>query len=82
MPAPTMTESPIYYALRLGPAAHARGERVICRWLGWAGSGDRLAHVRVTHSTVPAYRHGQQGLLPRPQLIALRRAKADRRPQP
>lgn len=62
-------EAPRYCAIRVGPRAAAQRDRVTCAWLGWAGADKRLAHVRIIHSTVPGYRSGQEGLVPRERLI-------------
>ena len=61
-----------FYRARLGSGAAVRGERVICQLLGWAGANDSLARVRVVHSTLPSYRPGQVGLVPRQRLIPVR----------
>lgn len=66
----------VYYRLRLGEGAALRGDRVICRWLGWAGAEEQLAHVRVIQSTVPAYRPGRSGLVPRDRLIRMQPRRA------
>ena len=58
-----------YYQVRLGNAA--LGDRVICVWLGWAGSDENLAHVRILHSTLPRYKSGRVGLIARERLIPL-----------
>jgi hypothetical protein len=58
-------------------SAAARGERVLCQLLGWAGGDDRLARVRIIHSTVPLYRTGMVGLVQRQRLIPLRPRRAD-----
>lgn len=59
-----------YYQVHLGAGA-ARGEQVICVWLGWAGSDENLAHVRILHSTLPRYKPGRVGLIARERLIPL-----------
>ena len=66
-----------FYRVRLGSGAAARGERVICQLLGWAGADGRLAHVRIIHSTVPSYRTGRVGLVQRQRLIPVRPRRAD-----
>jgi hypothetical protein len=66
-----------FYRIRLGSSAAARGERVICQLLGWAGADDNLARVRIIHSTVPSYRTGMVGLVQRQRLIPVRPRRAD-----
>ena len=66
-----------FYRVRLGSGAAARGERVICQLLGWAGEDDRLARVRITHSSVPSIRMGMVGLVQRQRLIPVRPRRAD-----
>jgi hypothetical protein len=66
-----------FYSVRLDSSAAARGERVICQLLGWAGADDRLARVRIIHSTVPSYRTGMVGLVQRQRLIPVRPRRAD-----
>lgn len=58
-----------YYYLRLSRAARARGDRVVCQLLSWAGADNGLAHVRIMHSTIPSYRTGKAGLIQREYLI-------------
>ena len=65
------------YRVRLGSSAVARGERVLCQLLGWAGADGRLAHVRIIHSTVPSYRAGMVGLVQRQRLSPVRPRLAD-----
>ena len=60
----------------LGGAA-ARGERVVCQLLGWAGADDSLVRVRIIHSTVPSYRTGMVGLVQRQRLIPVLPRRAD-----
>lgn len=60
-----------YYKVRLSAAATARGERVYCQWLGWAGAQQCLAQVRIVQSTLPAYRTGKVGMVLRTRLIPL-----------
>jgi hypothetical protein len=66
-----------FYRVRLGSGAAARGERVTCQLLGWAGADDSLARVRIIHSTVPSYRTGMVGLVQRQRLIPVRPRRAD-----
>ena len=66
-----------FYRARLGSGAAARGERVVCQLLGWAGADDSLARVRIIHSTVPSYRTGMVGLVQRQRLIPVRPRRAD-----
>ncbi len=66
------------YGARLGRAAAARGERVICEVLGWTGAGDSLARVRVVHSTVQGVRTGHLGLVPRERLSLVGPTRAPR----
>jgi hypothetical protein len=73
--APTIDAT--FYRVRLGSSAAARGERVICQLLGWAGADDRLARVRIMHSTVRSYRAGRVGLVQRQRLIPAPPRRAD-----
>jgi hypothetical protein len=66
------TADATFYRVRLGVAAMARGERVTCQLLGWAGANDSLARVRIIHSTLPSYRTGQVGLMQSNRLVAVR----------
>jgi hypothetical protein len=66
-----------YYRVRLSNSAAARGERVLCQLLGWAGADDRLARVRIIQSTVPSYRTGMVGLVQRQRLIPVCPRRAD-----
>jgi len=50
MPTP-LPRSAVLYRAQLGPAALARGERVVCQWLAWAGADATLARVRIVSST-------------------------------
>ncbi len=65
-------EQGTYYKVRLGSGAVMRGDRVVCELLRWTGADENLAHVRVVHSTVPSYRVGKVGLLPRECLAPIR----------
>lgn len=67
----TTVKTTPYYRLRLSEGATARGERVVCQWLHWVGPADRLAYVRITHSTLPRYPRGRAGVVRREQLIAV-----------
>jgi len=71
-----MSDDGIVYGARLGRAA--RGERVICAVLGWAGAGDSLARVRVVYSTVQGVRTGHLGLVPRERLSPVGPTRAPR----
>lgn len=66
------TADATFYRVRLGSAAAARGERVVCQLLGWAGANDSLARVRIVHSTLPSYRTGMIGLVQSQRLVAVR----------
>ncbi|HKO25191.1 MAG TPA: hypothetical protein VJY65_10710 [Chloroflexota bacterium] len=66
-----------FYRIRLGSRAAARGERVICQLLSWAGADNNLARVRITHSTVPSYRTGMVGLVQRQRLLPVHPRRAD-----
>jgi hypothetical protein len=73
----TTTIDATFYRVRLGGGAAARGERVVCQLLSWAGADDSLARVRIIHSTVPSYRTGMVGLVQRQRLIPVRPRRAD-----
>ena len=66
-----------FYRVRLSNSAAARGERVLCQLLGWAGADDRLARVRIIQSTMPSYRTGMVGLVQRQRLIPVRQRRSD-----
>lgn len=72
----TTPEQGAYYKVRLGSGAVMRGDRVVCQLLRWAGADENLAHVRVIYSTVPSYRVGKVGLLPRECLAPVRARRA------
>ncbi len=62
----------VLYRMRLGAAASARGEHVVCQLLGWTGADDSLAKVRVVRSTVLGTSTGHTGLVKRDRLVPLR----------
>lgn len=72
----TTTEQGNFYKVRLGSGAVMRGDRVVCQLLRWAGADEGLAHVRIVYSTVPAYRVGKMGLLPRDCIAPVRSRRA------
>ncbi len=61
-----------FYRARLGAAAAARGERIVCQLLGWTGADASLAQVRIVSSTVPGLSRGRVGLVPQARLVPLR----------
>jgi hypothetical protein len=61
-----------FYSVRLGAGAAARGERVLCQWLRWAGADDSFAQVRIVRSTLPPYAVGQVGLVKSERLAPVR----------
>ena len=67
-----ITVDATFFRVRLGGGAAARGDRVVCQLLGWAGANDSLARVRIVHSTLPSYRTGMVGLVQRQRLIPVR----------
>ncbi len=68
-----LPRSAVLYRAQLGPAALARGERVVCQWLAWAGADATLARVRIVSSTVAGLPYGRIGLVPRDRLVPLYR---------
>ncbi len=72
MPTP-LPRSAVLYRAQLGPAALARGERVVCQWLAWAGTDATLARVRIVSSTAVGLACGRVGLVPRDRLVPLYR---------
>ncbi len=70
----------VLYRARLGAAASARGEHVVCQLLGWTGADDSLAKVRVVRSTVAGMPAGHIGLVKRDRLVIAAPACERRRP--